>query len=117
MRLLITGAAGMLGTDVVSAAAQHDVVALARADLDITDVDAVRAVVRDTAPDAIINCAAWTDVDGAEASEREATRINGDGAGHLAGAAAEAGAHTAHLPPDYVVAGGAVGAFRQGAAH
>src|SRR4051812_28251014 len=108
MRLLITGAAGMLGTDVVAAAAQHDVVALARADLDITDVDAVRAVVRDTAPDAIINCAAWTDVDGAEASEREATLINGDGAGHLAGAAAEAGAHIVHVSRAYVFAGDAV---------
>ena len=53
MRLLVTGAAGMLGTDVVAAAAGHDVVALARADLDITDADAVRAAVRDTRPDAI----------------------------------------------------------------
>ena len=67
MRLLVTGAAGMLGTDVVAtAAAQHDVVAFARADLDITDADAVRAVVRDVRPDALINCAAWTNVDLAE---------------------------------------------------
>ena len=51
MRLLVTGAAGMLGTDVVAAAAAgHDVVALARADLDITDADAVRAAVRDSRP-------------------------------------------------------------------
>ena len=70
MRLLVTGAAGMLGTDVVAAAAAgHDVVAFARADLDITDADAVRAAVRDTRPDAVINCAAWTDVDGAETAE------------------------------------------------
>ena len=70
MRLLVTGAAGMLGTDVVAAAAAgHDVVALARADLDITDADAVRAAVRDVRPDAVINCAAWTDVDGAESAE------------------------------------------------
>ena len=58
MRLLVTGAAGMLGTDVVAAATGHDVVALARADLDITDNDAVRAAVRAARPDAIINCAA-----------------------------------------------------------
>src|SRR4051794_15314238 len=107
MRLLVTGAAGMLGTDVVAAAAGHDVVALARADLDITDADAVRAAVRDTMPDAIVNCAAWTDVDAAEASEREATLINGDGAGHLAGAAAEVGAHIVHVSTDYVFPGDA----------
>ena len=69
MRLLVTGAAGMLGTDVVAAAAGHDVVAFARADLDITDADAVRAAVRDTPPDAVINCAAYTNVDGAETAE------------------------------------------------
>src|SRR3954451_10222476 len=106
MRLLVTGAAGMLGTDVVAAAAAtHDIVALARADLDITDADAVRAAVRDTRPDAIINCAAWTDVDGAEAEEAQATLINGDGAGHLAAAAAELGAHIVHVSTDYVFDG------------
>jgi dTDP-4-dehydrorhamnose reductase len=71
MRLLVTGAAGMLGRDVVAAGggAGHEVAALARADLDITDADAVRTAVRAHRPDAVINCAAWTDVDGAEASE------------------------------------------------
>src|SRR5688572_14779473 len=107
MRLLVTGAAGMLGTDVVAAAAGHDVLALTRADLDITDQDAVRAVMRAERPDAIINCAAWTDVDGAEAAETEATRINGDGAGHLAAAATETGAHLVHVSTDYVFAGDA----------
>ena len=117
MRLLVTGAAGMLGTDVVAAAAGHDVVALARADLDITDADAVRAAVRDTRPDAMINCAAWTDVDGAEADEAAATRINGDGAGHLAAAAAEAGAHIVHVSTDYVFPGDATAPVPRGRAH
>jgi dTDP-4-dehydrorhamnose reductase len=103
MRLLVTGAAGMLGTDVVSAAAGHDVVPFTRSELDITDADAVRAAVRDTRPDAIINCAAWTDVDGAEADEAAATRINGDGAGHLAAA----GVHLVHVSTDYVFPGDA----------
>ena len=69
MRLLVTGAAGMLGTDVSAAAtrAGHDVVSLARRDLDITDAGAVRRAVEHARPDAVINCAAWTDVDGAEA--------------------------------------------------
>src|SRR4051794_17362030 len=116
MRLLVTGAAGMLGTDVVAAAAAgHDVVALTRADLDITDADAVRAAVRDTRPDAVINCAAWTNVDGAEIAEAEATLINGDGAGHLAAAAAEAGAHTVQVSTDYVFSGDATSPYREDA--
>jgi dTDP-4-dehydrorhamnose reductase len=107
MRLLVTGAAGMLGRDVVAAAgdAGHEVVALARADLDITDQDAVRAAITAARPDAVINCAAWTDVDGAEAAEEAATQINGAGAGHVARAAADAGALLVHVSSDYVFDG------------
>jgi dTDP-4-dehydrorhamnose reductase len=97
----------MLGTDVVAAAAGHDVVALTRAELDITDADAVRAIVRDARPDAVVNGAAWPDVDGAEAAAAAATAINGDGAGHVAAAAAEAGAFVVHVSTDYVFAGDA----------
>jgi dTDP-4-dehydrorhamnose reductase len=109
MRLLVTGAAGMLGRDVTAAAAAagHDVVALARRDLDITDADAVRRAVLDAAPAAVLNCAAWTDVDGAEAAEDEATAVNGRAAGLLAGAAAAAGALLVHVSSDYVFAGDA----------
>src|SRR5829696_2636959 len=107
MRLLVTGAAGMLGHDVVAAAqnAGHEVGSLARAELDITDAAAVRAAVLDARPDAVVNCAAWTDVDGAEAEEAAATAVNGDGAGHLATAAAEAGALLVHVSTDYVFDG------------
>ncbi len=116
MRLLVTGAAGMLGTDVCAAAAPgHDVVACARADLDIADSDAVRAALRDIRPDAVINCAAWTDVDGAETSEAQATLINGDGAGHLAAAASEVGAHIVHVSTDYVFGGAATEPYREDA--
>jgi len=107
MRVLITGAAGMLGRDVEEVArhAGHDVVALARADLDITDAGAVHHAVAAVAPDTVINCAAWTDVDLAETEEAQATLINGDGAGHLAAAAAETGAHIVHVSTDYVFDG------------
>jgi dTDP-4-dehydrorhamnose reductase len=105
MRLLVTGAAGMLGTDVVAAAAGHDVVALARADLDVTDPDAVAAAIDGARPDAVIHCAAWTDVDGAEADEEAATAVNGTGAGNVAAAAARAGAHVVHVSSDYVFDG------------
>jgi dTDP-4-dehydrorhamnose reductase len=105
MRLLVTGAAGMLGRDVVAAAerAGHDVVALARRDLDIADADAVRAAIADAAPDAVVNCAAWTDVDGAEADEDGATRINGAAAGNVAAAAP----FVVHVSSDYVFDGSA----------
>jgi dTDP-4-dehydrorhamnose reductase len=115
MRLLVTGAAGMLGTDVVAAASDHEVVALARGDLDITDAGAVRAAVREARPDAVVNCAAWTDVDGAEAEEAQATLVNGDGAGHVAAAAAETGAHVVHVSTDYVFAGDATEPYREDA--
>jgi dTDP-4-dehydrorhamnose reductase len=107
MRLLVTGAAGMLGRDVVAAAgdAGHDARALARADLDITDAAAVRSAVLAARPDAVINCAAWTDVDGAEAAEEQATAVNGAGAGNLAAAAAESGALLLHVSSDYVFDG------------
>jgi dTDP-4-dehydrorhamnose reductase len=107
MRLLVTGAAGMLGRDVVAAAqdAGHEVAALARADLDITDAAAVRAAVLAARPDAVINCAAWTDVDGAETAEEQATAVNGAGAGHVAEAAAEHGALLVQVSSDYVFDG------------
>jgi dTDP-4-dehydrorhamnose reductase len=107
MRLLVTGAAGMLGRDVVAAAgnAGHEAIALARADLDITDAAAVRAAVLAARPAAVINCAAWTDVDGAETAEENATAVNGEGAGNVARAAAEAGALTVHVSSDYVFDG------------
>jgi dTDP-4-dehydrorhamnose reductase len=103
MRLLVTGAAGMLGRDVVAAAegAGHDVTGLARRDLDIADPDAVRAAVADARPDAVVNCAAWTDVDGAEEHEADATRVNGAGAGYVAAAAP----YVVHVSSDYVFDG------------
>ncbi|MFZ0092021.1 MAG: dTDP-4-dehydrorhamnose reductase [Solirubrobacteraceae bacterium] len=107
MRILITGAAGMLGTDVRAAAdaAGHEPVALGRADLDIADAIAVRRAVSDVAPDVVVNCAAWTNVDGAEADFAAALAINGPGAGNVAAAATDAGAWTLHISSDYVFNG------------
>jgi dTDP-4-dehydrorhamnose reductase len=107
MRLLLTGAAGMLGRDVTAAAerAGHDVTPLSRRELDIRDAAAVDAAIAAARPDAVINCAAWTDVDGAEAHEDEATTLNGAAAGHVAAAAQRAGAFTVQLSTDYVFDG------------
>jgi dTDP-4-dehydrorhamnose reductase len=107
MRLLVTGGAGMLGQAVAAAATRlgHDVVALSRAELDVTDADHVRRVVAAAEPRAVVNCAAWTDVDAAETAEAAATAVNGDGAGNVARAAAEIGARIVHLSTDYVFDG------------
>ncbi len=105
MRLLITGAAGMLGQDVCALASGHDVVALPRAELDITDALAVNAAVEAARPDVVVNCAAWTNVDGAESAEEDATRVNAAGAGNVARAAAGRGAWTIHVSSDYVFDG------------
>ena len=97
----------MLGQDVHTAArgAGHEPISLARAQLDITDVDAVSRAVTDAQPDAVINCAACTKVDAAEEHEHQATVVNGAGAGHVAHAAASVGAWTIHVSSDYVFDG------------
>ena len=110
---LVTGAGGMLGLDVQRAAenAGHEAVALTRAQLDITDADATELTVRDVRPDAVINCAAWTNVDGAESHLDEAMAVNGVGAGNVATAAAAAGAWLVHVSTDYVFNGTKAGPY------
>ncbi|HEX3804936.1 MAG TPA: dTDP-4-dehydrorhamnose reductase [Solirubrobacteraceae bacterium] len=107
MRLLIAGAAGMLGTDIQAAAlaADHEVVASSRAELDISDRDAVSQQVAAASPDAVINCAAYTNVDGAESDPDGAAAVNAAGAGYLAEAATAAGAWIVHVSTDYVFDG------------
>lgn len=107
MRLLVTGAGGMGARDVVLAAEgrQHEIAALERRELDVTDGAQIASVLRELRPEAIINCAAWTDVDGAEAAEDEALAVNGVAPGLLAAAAARAGAHLVHISTDYVFDG------------
>jgi dTDP-4-dehydrorhamnose reductase len=107
MRLLITGAAGMLGQDLAAAAtaAGIETLALSRSDLDITDSGAVDEAVSRARPDVVVNCAAWTDVDGAESQEPDALAANGSGAGTVARAAVGSGAWTVHVSSDYVFDG------------
>jgi dTDP-4-dehydrorhamnose reductase len=107
MRLLVTGSGGMLGSDVIRAGERggHELVGLTHAELDITDGPAVQAAVSRAGPDAVVNCAAWTDVDGAEAHADSARAVNSGGAGNLARAAAAAGVPLVHLSSDYVFDG------------
>ena len=103
MKYLITGARGMLGHDIVTALDGRDVSALDRAELDITDLEAVRKVV--PGHDVIINVAAYTKVDDAEADETRAGLINATGAANLARAAAENGVILLQVSTDYVFDG------------
>jgi dTDP-4-dehydrorhamnose reductase len=97
----------MLGQDLTHAAASagHDLVALSRRELDITDEAAVRAALARARAEIVVNCAAWTDVDGAESSASAALEVNGAGAGNVARAAADVGAWTLHVSSDYVFDG------------
>jgi dTDP-4-dehydrorhamnose reductase len=106
-RWLIAGSAGMLGRDLTAllrARGEH-VAGRTRAELDITDASSVAAAIAAAKPDVVVNCAAWTAVDAAEAHEDEALAINAGGAGRLAAACADAGAVLVHLSTDYVFDG------------
>lgn len=113
MNWLVTGAAGMLGRDVVSAAraAGHDVTAAARRDLDITDPDACLAAA--SIHDVVINTAAWTAVDDAESHEPEAFAVNATGAANLGHACERASARLVQVSTDYVFAGDAIAPYAE----
>ncbi|MFZ4718211.1 MAG: dTDP-4-dehydrorhamnose reductase [Ilumatobacteraceae bacterium] len=107
MRVLVTGAAGQLGTDLVATCttAGDDVTALDRAALDVSDRSAVLAAVTSVAPDVVVNCAAWTAVDACEGDPELALAMNGTAVRWLAEAADRTGAHLVTLSTDYVFDG------------
>jgi dTDP-4-dehydrorhamnose reductase len=97
----------MLGLDVLRAGerAGHELVGLTRSELDVTDPDGVRGALERVAPDAVLNCAAWTDVDGAQSHPGQAHAVNAAGAGNLADASARSGIRLLHVSTDYVFDG------------
>jgi dTDP-4-dehydrorhamnose reductase len=107
MRLLVTGAGGQLGHDVVAAAtaAGDDVLGLSHAQLDVTDRDAVLGTVTTWRPDAVVHCAAWTAVDACEGDPRRAFTANALAVRHVVEACDRSGAHLVHLSTDYVFDG------------
>jgi dTDP-4-dehydrorhamnose reductase len=107
MRILVTGAAGLLGTRVAEEARArgHDVVALGRAELDVTDERNVASTIAGHAPDAVVHCAAYTAVDRAESEPDRAFAVNRDGTRHVAAAASRAGAVVLQVSTDYVFDG------------
>ncbi|MDX1420980.1 MAG: dTDP-4-dehydrorhamnose reductase [Rubricoccaceae bacterium] len=114
MKLLVTGAGGMLGRALAEEAEGVELVALDRAGLDVTDAEAVRRAVGQHAPAAVVNAAAYTAVDRAEAEPERAFAVNRDGAAHLAVACAEAGLPLLHVSTDYVFDGAKGTPYQEG---
>ena len=107
LNILITGANGQLGSELrrLGAASWHRYVYTDAAELDITSEEAVRRTIRDERIDAIVNCAAYTNVDRAEEDEATADLLNHRAVAILAGAAKEYGATLIHISTDYVFRG------------
>ncbi len=107
MKLLITGAAGQLGTDLVASAnrAGLEVVGTTHTDLDITNKEQVARKIASVSPEAIIHAAAWTAVDACESDPIKAMAVNRDGTANIVAAARESGARVIYISTDYVFDG------------
>lgn len=107
MRVLVTGAGGQLGTDLVRHCEMvgDDVIGASRAALDVTDRGAVHGAVSHIRPDVIVNCAAWTAVDACESDVARAGASNGLAVRWLAESCERVGAHLVQLSTDYVFDG------------
>lgn len=107
MRVLVTGASGQLGSEVVSylASLGNDIVPMTRADANLRDTGSVHRFILDHSPTHIIHCAAMTDVDGCELNKRLAFDINGLGSAVIAATARQIGAHVTYVSTDYVFDG------------
>ncbi|HWF68668.1 MAG TPA: dTDP-4-dehydrorhamnose reductase [Mycobacterium sp.] len=105
MRIVISGAGGQVGSLLADQAVRQgrEVLALPSAQWDITDPQAAEQIVR--TGDVVINCAAYTNVDGAEGDEERAYAVNAAGPEHIAQACARAGARMVHISTDYVFSG------------
>jgi dTDP-4-dehydrorhamnose reductase len=107
VRLLVTGAGGQLGRDVVgfAEAAGDDVAGVDHATVDVTDRDAVLGAITTWRPDAVIHCAAWTGVDACEADPGRAYTANALAVRWVAEGCHRANAHLVHVSTDYVFDG------------
>jgi dTDP-4-dehydrorhamnose reductase len=105
VRVLVTGGAGQLGREVAAAFGGHDVTAVDSGRLDVCDREMVDDALAAVAPDLVVHCAAWTDVDGCETDVERAFTVNALGTRHVASAARSAGAHLVYVSTDYVFDG------------
>jgi dTDP-4-dehydrorhamnose reductase len=115
MRVLITGAGGQLGHDLVRSCtdAGDDVIACDRSRLDLTDRDSVYQAITAGQPDAVIHAGAWTAVDACEGDPERAFLANAVGTGWVADAARRVGAHLVAVSTDYVFDGTKDGPYQE----
>lgn len=113
MRILVTGRQGQLARSIAERANGHEVLFVERPRLDLADPASIERTVAETAPELVINAAAYTAVDKAEDERDLAMRINGEGPGVLARAAARIGAPILHVSTDYVFDGSSDRAYRE----
>jgi dTDP-4-dehydrorhamnose reductase len=107
MKILITGSNGMVARAAIAhcTAIGDEVIGIRRSEVDISDRDAVFSAIKNTNPDAVINCAAYTDVDGAEANQEACYKANAEGVENLALASRMADAAFVTISTDYVFDG------------
>lgn len=107
MKILVTGAAGLVGGSTIKFCREigDTVVSAARAQLDITDKESVFSFLEREKPDSVINCAAWTDVDGCETNREKNFADNAYGVGNLALGCRQIGANLVTISTDYVFDG------------
>lgn len=107
MRILVTGAGGQLGSELVRVCTEvgDDVIAAARAEVDVGDRDAVLGAVLSTRPDVVVHCAAWTAVDACEGDRERAWRDNALACRWVADACRRSGSHLVAMSTDYVFDG------------
>jgi dTDP-4-dehydrorhamnose reductase len=115
LKVVVTGAAGLVGRATVStfAAKGDEVVGFTHGELDISDESAVREILGGQSPDLVVNCAAWTDVDGCESDKEHALRANALGPELLALACRKNGASLITISTDYVFDGRKDGFYTQ----
>lgn len=113
MKILVTGAKGQLGKEIIRQGYEHELILTGHDTLDITQGSVVQALFREVRPEAVIHCAAYTNVDGAESDPDGAFRVNVIGSQNMAAACLETGARLVYVSTDYVFDGTADKPYRE----